>query len=186
LAEGLGRLYAAHEAQPIPHELPELREAEEAARKASGVGGSRPRVGFRTNAEEIKVIENHAVTLARAYYEREGWNVKELGKPFDLEVSNADMVLTVEVKGTTSDGSGIPLTAGEVRHHVDAFPNNALVIVRKIMLDKNGSHPTASGGRLYELRCWEINSDALRVISYAYEVPSEMFQHKGVPSELLL
>jgi hypothetical protein len=185
-AGGLGRLYAEHEMRPIPHELPELREAEEAAGRASGSGDSKRRVGFRTNAAEIKVIENHAVALARTYYAKEGWDVKELGKPFDLEVSNADTVLTVEVKGTTSDGSGIPLTAGEVSHHADAFPDNALVIVRGIILDRSGSHPIASGGQLYELRCWEIDSDALRVISYAYQVPSEMYLHKGVPSGLLL
>lgn len=185
-AEGLRLLYEAHEVRPIPHELPELREAEEAAKRASGVADSKPGVGFRTNSKEIKVIENHAVAIARAYYEKEGWKVSELGKPFDLEVSNADEVLTVEVKGTTSNGSGIPLTAGEVRHHIDAFPDNALVVVREILLDRNGPHPTASGGKLYELRGWEISPEALRVISYAYKVPPEMYQHKGVSTEHLL
>jgi hypothetical protein len=185
-AEGLRTLYREHARRPIPQERPELREAEEAAERARGAIKGASRAGFRTNAREIKAIETHAVALARAYYEAGGFQVKELGKPFDLEVKKDDMVLTVEVKGTTSDGSGVPLTAGEVVHHAEAFPNNALVVVRNIALHRDDTSPTASGGRLYELRGWEIDVNALRVISYAYDVPAEMYEHRGVPSESLL
>jgi len=185
-AEGLGNLYREHDRRPIPQERPELREAEEAAERAGGARKSGSRAGFRTNAREIKAIETHAVALARAYYEDGGFKVKELGKPFDLEVAKDDMVLTVEVKGSTSDGSGVQLTAGEVAHHARAFPDNALVVVRDIILQRSDTSPTASGGRLYELRGWEIDADSLRVISYAYEVPVEMYEHEGVASELLL
>jgi len=184
-AEGLRSLYREHASRPIPQERPELREAEEAAERASGKSRGRSRAGFRTSAPEIKAIETHAVAVARAYYAAEGFQVKELGKPFDLEVKKNDLVLTVEVKGTTSDGSGVPLTAGEVDHHAGAFPNNALVVVRNIILHRD-STPTASGGRLYELRGWEIDANALRIISYAYDVPAEMYEHKGVSSESLL
>jgi 5-methylcytosine-specific restriction enzyme MrcB-like protein len=185
-AEGLGMLYQEHAHRPIPQERPELREAEEAADRASGSKRSASRAGFRTNAREIKAIEAHAVAFARAYYETGGFLVKELGKPFDLEVKKQDMVLTVEVKGTTSDGSGVPLTAGEVRHHAEAFPNNALIVVRNIALHRDGTSPTASGGRLYELRGWDIDVNSLRVISYAYDIPAEMYEHQGISSESLL
>lgn len=185
-AEGLRTLYREHARHPIPQERPELQEAEEAAEQASGKSRKRSRAGFRTSATEIKAIETHAVAVARAYYTTEGFQIKELGKPFDLEVTKNDLVLTVEVKGTTSDGSGVPLTAGEVRHHADAFPNNALVVVRNITLHRDSTPPTASGGRLYELRGWEIDANALRVISYAYDVPASMYEHKGVSSESLL
>lgn len=186
-ADGLRSLYQAHERHPIPKEQPELREAEEAAERASGGAAKRgKRAGFRTNAVEIKAIETHAVAVARAYYEAEGFKVKELGKPFDLEVKKDDVILTVEVKGTTSDGSGVPLTAGEVDHHAKAFPNNALVVVRDISLRRDDDLPTASGGRLFELRAWEIDMNSLRVISYAYEVPAGMYGHKGTPAEALL
>jgi len=184
--EGLRTLYREHALSPIPQERPELREAEEAAERASGTTGKRSRAGFRTSAPEIKAIETHAVAVARAYYEADGFKVKELGKPFDLEVRKNDLVLTVEVKGTTSDGSGVPLTAGEVDHHAEAFPDNALVVVRNIALHRDCTPPTASGGRLYELRGWEIDLNALRVISYAYDVPAAMYEHKGVSSESLL
>jgi MrcB-like, N-terminal domain len=185
-AEGLRTLYREHTRRPIPQERPELREAEEAAGLASGKSRKRSRAGFRTSAPEIKAIETHAIAFARAYYTAEGFQVKELGKPFDLEVKKNDLVLTVEVKGTTSDGSGVPLTAGEVDHHAKAFPNNALVVVRHITLHRDKTSPTASGGRLYELRGWEIDVKALRVISYAYDVPAAMYEHKGISSESLL
>lgn len=184
-AEGLGILYREHSARPIPQEQPELREAEDAADRASGVKKRRARAGFRTNAAEIKAIEIHAVAIARAYYERQGFQVKELGKPFDLEVWNDDNTLTVEVKGTTSDGSGVSLTAGEVTHHADAFPANALVVVRNIELHRDPIAPAASGGELFELRGWEIDARALRPISYAYDVPTEIYRRRGVPASQL-
>lgn len=184
-AKGLGILLQAHSSGPIPREQPELREAEDAALRASGKSGSASRAGFRTDSREIKVIETHAVAVARTYYEAQGFQVKELGKPFDLETKKDNLVLTVEVKGTTSDGSGVSLTAGEVSHHAAAFPNNALVVVRNIVLQR-GDYPSASGGWLYELRRWDIDPAALRTISYAYTVPAEMYEHKGVSTESLL
>lgn len=185
-ADGLGLLYREHSRRPIPDEEPELEEAEEAARRASGIVSKGGRAGFRTNATEIKAIETHAVDVARAFYESQGFDVEVLGKPFDLKVTKADETLTVEVKGTTSEGSGVPLTAGEVEHHASAFPHNALVVIRNIILHRDGKSPTASGGHLYELRAWEIDPDALRTISYAYEVPSWMYDHSGVASDDLV
>jgi Domain of unknown function (DUF3578). len=185
LSEGLALLYAAHDEAPIPHEQPELREAEDFAEQAAGITKKRVRVGFRTNSQEIKAVEMHAVAVARAYYESEGWTVRELGKPFDLEVRKEDRVLTVEVKGTTGDGVAVPLTAGEVSHHADAFPNNALVVVRGIKLIRDWDVPRTSGGILHELRGWEIDPSSLRAISYAYEVPTEMYDHAGVAAEQL-
>jgi hypothetical protein len=185
LSEGLGRLYAAHDEAPIPHEQPELKEAEELAEQAVGGRKSGGRVGFRTNSQEIKVIEMHAVAAARGYYESHGWKVKEFGKPFDLKVSKPNRTLTVEVKGTTGDGAAVPLTAGEVAHHADAFPNNALVVVRGITLTRDETAPRASGGTLYELRGWEINPSSLRAISYGYEIPREMYEHAGVSAQPL-
>jgi MrcB-like, N-terminal domain len=185
-AEGLGIIYREHDLRPLPKEQPEVREAEEAADRATGKRPGRSGAGFRTNAAEIKVIENHAVALARTYYEAEGFEVKILGKPFDLKVTKGDLTLTVEVKGTTSDGGGVVLTGGEVRHHEKAFPDNALVIARNITLHRHPTRPKASGGHLYELRAWQIDENALRVISYAYRVPAEIYDHSGVTSDSLL
>jgi hypothetical protein len=186
LSEALGRLYAAHARGPIPHEQPELNEAEDLAEQASGSRKRVGRVGFRTNSREIKAVEMHAIALARAYYEGQGWTVKEFGKPFDLKVSKAGETLTVEVKGTAGDGAAVPLTAGEVAHHADAFPNNALVVVRGIHLTRDEVAPRTSGGTLFELRGWNIEPHSLRAISYAYEIPLEMYDHAGVTAPALL
>jgi hypothetical protein len=75
--------------------------------------------------------------------------VKVRGKPYDLELTRPDGdQLTVEVKGTTSDGVQLALTEGEVRHHRDAYPHNALLIVRRIEL-RRGARPKATGGEPY-------------------------------------
>ena len=72
--------------------------------------------------------------MADASYSADGWNVKHRGAPYDLELTRAGEKRTVEVKGTTSIGEAVPLTAGEVSHHAKAHPNNALVIVRGNLL----------------------------------------------------
>lgn len=174
-AEALGRLYAAHAKQPLPYETPELEQAivatDEAAGKAAGPTGA----GFRTSAAEIKLIEQHAVNLARAHYERDGWTVKEQGKPFDLQVRRGRERLTVEVKGTTSDGCSVFLTAGEVAHHAKAYPSNALVVVHHIVLDRTSIPTKAGGGALCEKRGWMIDQDDLQPVSYRYVVPPTLF-----------
>jgi hypothetical protein len=183
-AEGLGIIYREHDQHPLPKEQPEVREAEEAADQSVGKPRKSSGAGFRTDAAEIRAIEKHAIKLAKSHYEDQGFEIRELGKPFDLEVKNGDLNLTVEVKGTTSDGSKVVLTRNEVAHHEAAFPDNALVIVRNIKLHR-GKPPKADGGHLYELRGWAIDSGALRPISYTYEVPSEIFDHAGAASTTL-
>lgn len=185
-AEGLGIVYREHDNRPLPKEQPEVREAEEVANEATGQPRKASGAGFRTDAAEIKAIEKHAVRLAKAYYRGQGFKVKELGKPFDLLIKKDDITLTVEVKGTTSEGENVVLTGNEVSHHEQAFPNNALVIVRDIVLHRHPKSPKATGGHLYELRGWEINPSSLRTISCTYRVPQDLFDHAGVSSDLLL
>jgi hypothetical protein len=174
-ARGLGRLYAAQVKRPLPYETPEVEQAIALAEEAAGRPSRARGAGFRTDSAEIKLIETHAVNLARAYYKREGWQVKVLGKPFDLDLRRGAEHLTVEVKGTTSDGSKVVLTAGEVRHHDKAYPNNALVIVRHILLDRTTTPPTVSGGVLHEQRGWSIAVEDLQPISFSYTIPQEIY-----------
>jgi hypothetical protein len=184
-ANALGQLYADHAARPLPYETPEVEQAIAAAEEAVGRSRGSSGAGFRTDAEEIKLIETHAVKLARLYYEADGWDVKERGKPFDLELRRDNEHLDVEVKGTTSDGSGVVLTAGEVQHHEKAYPNNALVVVRNIVLDRDTTPSTPSGGKLYEHRRWLIAATDLRPISYTYSVPAAIYTGDGCPADRL-
>jgi len=69
----------------------------------------------------------------------------------------------------------------------EGVPNNALVVVRRIVLDRSTSPPTVSGGTLFERQPWSISDDALHVISYKYEVPDDLYAPDGgVPAEDLL
>lgn len=181
-AQALGQLYSAQKVRPLPYETPEVEHAVVVAIEATGKTNRSRGAGFRTDSAEIKLIEKHAVKVARAYYERDGWEVRERGKPFDLEVRRGNQRLTVEVKGTTSDGSSVVLTAGEVRHHENAFPNNALVVVRHILLDRTTVPPSTSGGVLYEHRGWAIAADDLQPISFSYRIPKTVYTDEGLPS----
>ena len=52
-----------------------------AAEVAAGNDPPPRRAGFRTHAAENKLIEKHAMRVARAYYRTHDWSVTELGKP---------------------------------------------------------------------------------------------------------
>jgi len=185
-AEALGKLYEAHEKAPIPHEIPELVALEDATDEAAGKKRRARGAGFRQSKEERDLIEAHAVKVAEAYYGAGGWKVKKIGAPYDLELTRGAEKWTVEVKGTTSMGDAVVLTEGEVKHHAKAHPNNALIVVRGIVLDKSTSPPTVSGGILFECQPWAISADALRVMSYQYTVPDDFYRDGGVEAEKLL
>jgi hypothetical protein len=174
MAEGLGILYRAASKAPLPTEVPELVELEEAAEKAAGK--PRPkRAGFRQSKEERDLIEKHAEDMAADYYAAQGWQVRRRGRPYDLELTRPDEKMTVEVKGTTSRGEGVALTFNEVEHHKVAHPDNALVVVRGIELDRTTSPPTVRGGELFERRPWTIDPEALKVVSYTYTLPDDFY-----------
>lgn len=173
-ASALGALYREEDEIPSPEEASEVVEVEEAARSAAGKSRP-PRAGFRQNKEERDLIEKHAEDMAAAYYTAQGWGVTRVGRPYDLELRRNGEKMTVEVKGTTSEGAAVALTRNEVDHHRVVYPHNALVIVRNIVLDRSTSPPTVSGGELFEQRPWAIDDDALTIVSYAYEVPAELY-----------
>jgi MrcB-like, N-terminal domain/Domain of unknown function (DUF3883) len=173
-AGALGALYREEESLPTAEDAPEVVEAEEAARSAAGKPRP-PRAGYRQSKEERDLIEKHAEDRAVEHYEAQGWDVRRLGRPYDLELRRDGETMTVEVKGTTSAGAAVALTRNEVEHHRVAQPANALVIVRNIDLDRTTSPPTVSGGELFERHPWTIEDSALTVVSYTYEVPTDLY-----------
>jgi hypothetical protein len=174
-AEALGVVYEAQGRDPLPFQAPEVELAEEAAAVAAGKRRRARGAGFSTNAEEIRIVEQHAVDLATAHYEALGWDVDDVGRTqsYDLDVRRPDRRLHVEVKGTTSDGELVTLTDAEVRLHARVPPDNALVVVRRIALDRSVSPPIASGGELREIRPWHIDPARLRPIAHRYTVPED-------------
>jgi Domain of unknown function (DUF3883) len=134
---------------------------------------SRPRMPQRPSrltAAENKAVEQHAVRLVRDYLESElHYETEDVGafKSYDIHATKAGSPpLMVEVKGTTSDGSEVVLTANEVRLHNAEYPNTAFAVVCHIALDKAG--PTTSGGTLDLKMPWKPDPDRLHAIAYRY------------------
>ncbi|MDI6519097.1 DUF3578 domain-containing protein [Streptomyces coelicoflavus] len=174
----LGILYAAERLTPyIPGDpTPEVLEAEQSAAKTAGrrtPGGARPRragQGFLLTSGERRAIERHSVGMATEHFEGQGWKVKDVGdkESFDLLLTRGERRLYVEVKGTTSAGLEVILTRAEVEKQRKYYPNNALVVVHSIELDRTGEEPATSGGVLHCTSPWVVEDADLTVISYAY------------------
>jgi hypothetical protein len=169
----LRQLYEAEEAAPyIPGDVPaEVLEAEETAARTAGRRRSqRSGQGFLLTAEERKAVEVHSVQMATAYFEAEGWTLKDVGarESYDLLLRRGEELMHVEVKGTTSMGAQVVLTRSEVERQLALAPHNALVVVHSINLDRRATPPTASGGALHCVSPWQIAEDDLTVVSYVY------------------
>ena len=78
----------------------------------------------------------------------------------------------VEVKGTQSSGDKVFLSKNEVIYQKKFYPNNALVIVSEIKLEK-GEEPKASGGNIKVISPWKITNNHLTAMAFEYEVPSK-------------
>ncbi|MFJ3253881.1 MrcB family domain-containing protein [Streptomyces sp. NPDC086771] len=174
----LGAIYDAERLAPhIPGDpAPEVLEAEQSAARTAGrraPKSARPRKsgqGYLLTAGERKAIERHSVQMATAHFEAQGWTVKDVGdrESFDLLLKKDEQRLHVEVKGTTSAGQEVILTRSEVEKQRRYYPDNALVVVHSITLDRTSPEPIASGGVLHCTSPWVIEERDLKVISYAY------------------
>ena len=128
--------------------------------------------GFLVSPLVKKAIEEHAVQIAKSYYEEKGYAVKVRGKSYDLHCTHAkDVQIFVEVKGTQTSGDGLLLTREEVKFARQNKTDMALFVVYGIIVDKLADPPSASGGttRLYEP--WDIDSGELEPVAYFYRPP---------------
>ncbi|MFJ4120086.1 MrcB family domain-containing protein [[Kitasatospora] papulosa] len=175
----LRTVYAAELLAPhIPGDpTPEVLEAEQSAAMVAGRRSSRRATrptrsgqGFRLTAAERRAIERRSVYVATVFFEAQGWSVKDVGdrESFDLLLKRGEERLHAEIKGTTSAGHDVILTRAEVEKQRRYYPDNALVVVHSIVLDRTAEEPVASGGVLHCTSPWEIADEDLTVISYAY------------------
>lgn len=153
---------------------PELVAAEKASAHAAGKA-RRPSKGQGTGltSTEQLAVEKHAVKLATEYFVEQGYSVNDTGatESYDLEATLGGEMIYVEVKGTMSLGEQIILTRREVEHHQE-HPNNALVVVHSILLDRTQQPPVAYGGTRVVTQPWKIDESGLTVISYRYKIPT--------------
>jgi hypothetical protein len=177
----LQTLYDAELSDPtMPSAEPtEIKAAEEAIDE---IAGKIPKVrkysgqGIRGTYKENKAVERRAVELAISYFKStNNWEtIKDTGdkESYDLLLTNKSKKMYVEVKGTQSSGDKVFLSKNEVIYQKKFYPNNALVIVSEIKLEK-GEEPKASGGNIKVISPWKITNNHLTAMAFEYEVPSK-------------
>lgn len=177
MLENLSIIYSADGKETIsPSEpSPEIDEAINSANIAAGKPpAKRSGQGQRQSAAERRAIELHAVDLASRHLESLGFKLNYVGdnSAFDIEATGPQGMIYVEVKGTTSQGTQVILTANEVKLHRKQYPKNCLIVVSGIGLGAGTlGEPVATGGSLMHHEPWLIQEESLKTISYQYQVP---------------
>lgn len=129
--------------------------------------------GRQADPELRRATERHAVEEAVRHYRKLGaTDIRELGKPYDLDMHLNGAPLHVEVKGTTADAAvAVVLTANEVTH-ARAHPTE-LFVLDGITYQANGDGTyTTNGGRARVWPEWQPDLNALTPTEYRYELPS--------------
>lgn len=127
--------------------------------------------GYISDPKKRKAIEEHAETLATAYYQDKGWTVEKLGKPYDLRCTRGGQERHVEVKGTTGAATSVELTINEVLHARDENNTVDLYVVSDIRVDTGTDPYTASGGTVSFYPDWQPAEEDLRPRKYEYRLP---------------
>ncbi|MFF5638118.1 protein NO VEIN domain-containing protein [Streptomyces sp. NPDC012825] len=129
--------------------------------------------GYISDPKKRKAIELHAEDHAVAHYEKDGWTVEKLGKPYDLRCTRGTEERHVEVKGTTGAPTSVELTINEVLHARDKDNTVDLYVVSDIKIDTSTDPYTASGDKVTLYTDWEPAEEDLRPRKYEYRLPSE-------------
>ncbi len=168
----LRQIYLADDLGRAPDDsAPEIDDVEKAISPVRLPSPGRGQ-GRGLTTEERLVVEAHAMTIAQRTLEQRGFTVKDTSKnhPYDYVARRGEVEAIVEVKGTTSNGVKVLLTANEVAAHRAHFPQNMLIVVYSIDLDREATKPVASGGKVYASYPWEIDDDILSPIAFSYDV----------------
>jgi hypothetical protein len=125
----------------------------------------------RLSAAENRAIEMHAVEVTQAHFEERGYVTEDVGatQSYDIRATKGADVIKIEVKGTTSNGSEVVLTANEVDLHRNSHPHNAFALVRRIVLERDSDAPAATGGELTLVMPWEISDEQLKPLAYRFQ-----------------
>lgn len=131
--------------------------------------------GTGLSTEEKKAVELHAMRMAQAHLEAQGFTVIDVSndrRSYDLHASQAGEELAVEVKGTTGDGEAVIMTGNEVRVLRVRHPHTSLIVVSRIHLDRSEDSAVASGGALQEFRSVDLADRYLTATQYRVALPS--------------
>lgn len=130
--------------------------------------------GYQSDKAKRDTCENYAMNWARKHYEKKGFTVetKSTTHPFDLLCINGAIIIHVEVKGTTTDGSEVELTIGEVKDARNKSWRSDLFVVSNIELTPLGKTYIPSGGEEFFFANWRPEVKDLEAIRYRYKVPA--------------
>ena len=115
--------------------------------------------GYARDQATKLAVEMHAMGIAIDYYENAGYEVVDTSsnESFDLICAKDHEVLKVEVKGTTSPGQQVLVTANEVKEaRLSGIPTD-LFIVHSIQV----RNAIASGGLINKISHWNPSDDSL-------------------------
>lgn len=134
---------------------------------------SRRGSGYLSDVKLKRVVERHAVAMARKVYETQGYECRDVGTThsYDLHLTKGSEEVHVEVKGSTGTAETVELTSNEVSHSEVDFWETQLVVVDQIACINNSGEWAASGGRLRRWLDWHAAEDRLKATRYRYQLP---------------
>jgi hypothetical protein len=142
--------------------------------------GKKAPAGRTTRAQDPKLraaLERQSLDVAKAYYldELGGTDYKEVGKPYDIEVTVQGVARRCEVKGSKLEIETVELTINEVEHGT-AFTPIDLIVVDNIVPTTDpdtGEVTGATGGRRRVWVDWTPVQSDLKATKYAYTLPAD-------------
>ena len=135
------------------------------------------RQGYGLTGPERRVVELHAMGIARTHLKTLGYKVTDTSanNPFDFLAELDGAAIKVEVKGTTSsEVDSVLMTSNEVDLHTNEMGSTALAIVSGITLSRRGSKPSCSAGKLeyhypWDISEWTVTPKAYSVVRPTFE-----------------
>ena len=172
--------------------VPQPRRPQALSRDNHGTGS--PQAGLASPGQQRAAgaglrmaIEMHAEDHAAAHFAGAGWQVERVGRSrlgYDLECTRPDgSVLHVEVKGTSTLGEKVFLTANEVEHarpSARCGAEHILYVVSQIDVP-DGRSSECSGGKADVRRPWTISDDDLTPVQYVYFLRLHVPLKRAVP-----
>lgn len=125
--------------------------------------------GRQQNPDARRAVERHAMDRVERHYRAQGYTVEPLTTQpgeLDLRCTRRGRELRVEVKGTTSAGDAVELTAAEVRFAAKGNPPVHLAVVSSIKVNSTLNPPRASGGELYIYEDFNPSEHTLTPVNY--------------------
>lgn len=125
--------------------------------------------GYLQDSRKKKLIEEHAMKAAEEYFGSElkyKVNRHKGGQKYDLTCTKGGEKIFAEVKGTTSHGGHVLLTAGEVGYARRNPGRMALFVLHSIEVQAD----KASGGKEIRKLPWIVEANKLRPTHYLLEL----------------